>query len=185
MTTFNHFPIGPVASGDNWQVCKFPVELLDVVSTFHYMENWSFSLEHLDRGQGSHGLTLVIELQTPNSYTDPKRRRITVHHLFPVPPAAYNRQSWRRWLLEMILLVHTHEACEFFEEPCPKCEGAGWLETDFDTHTTEPCDGQGCHQGFVKPFAPNHGPGYDPYRIVEYENNIARTTLFTGEVKDG
>lgn len=177
-------------AGDNWQRCQYPLELLDVVSTFHYMENWTFSVEHLDRGQGSEGLTLVIELQTPNSYgdTDPHRRLITVHHLFPVPPAAFNRQSWRRWLLDRILDVHTHEACEFFSEPCPMCKGRGvWAGTfarrDGTKGTEFKCEAPGCHDGYIKPFAPNHGPGYDPYRIVEYETDLARRTQFTGQVK--
>lgn len=33
----------------------------------------------------------------------------------PVPAAAYNEQSWTRWLLEQILLVEKHEAMEFFK----------------------------------------------------------------------
>lgn len=60
-----------------------------------------------------------------------------VAHLFIVPAAAYDKRSWQRWLLDQHLLIESHEACEFFE-----------------------VDG-------VKPYAPSHGHGQDPYMIRE------------------
>lgn len=135
----------------NEQVAPYPHELGDLVRGLRYKQGWSFSLEDLDRGQGSVGLTLVVRVTTTNSY--PPHQTIRIAHYFPVPPAAYTVTSWRRWLLDQVLLVERHEACEFFE-----------------------LDGE-------KPYAPNHGPGEDPYRITELTTDEARRTSFRGEVK--
>jgi hypothetical protein len=76
-----------------------------------------------------------------------------VRHFFPVPPATYNRQSWERWVFDCIMKIELHEACEFFEV------------------------------NKVKPYAPTHGPGDDPYVVVQYATDEQRRTLFTGTVK--
>jgi hypothetical protein len=77
-----------------------------------------------------------------------------VQHSMPVPPAAFDRRSWQRWLLDQVLLVERHEACEFFQ-----------------------IDGK-------RPYAPLHQPGSDPYMIVaESSTNEERRTNFRGELK--
>lgn len=76
-----------------------------------------------------------------------------VMHYFPVPPAAYVTGSWQRWLLEQVLMVERHEAMEFFT-----------------------VDG-------VKPYAPNHGPGQDPYSIKELTTDTDRRTSYLGELR--
>lgn len=58
-------------------------------------------------------------------------------HYFIVPAASYNEKAWRRWVFECILKVEQHEAMEFY-----KVDG-------------------------VRPFAPRHGPGHNPYDFVE------------------
>lgn len=78
-----------------------------------------------------------------------------IMHYMPVPPANYNRPSWMRWLFEQFLLVERHEAAEFFT-----------------------IDGE-------HPFAPNHGPGWDPYIITQLTTDLDRRTQFTGKVKEG
>lgn len=77
---------------------------------------------------------------------------MTVRHLFGVPAAAYNRASWCRWLFEQFLLVERHEAMEFFTI------------------------------GDEKPYAPNHGPGWDPYLVTQLTADLDRRTSFLGEV---
>jgi len=197
--------------GDNNQHGPYPHPLLDCLGELSDPRpEWKITLEHLDRGQGSEGLTLVIELYTRNSYRrehidkcpaldtvfDPNNRIchwecrcwITVHHLFPLPPAAYNKQSWRRWLLDQMRLVNDHETSEFFSTTCPHCEGKGKYMGKFTKRSGEigtewtcpHCKGR----GFIMPFAPNHAEGYDPYRIVEYESDLARTTPFNQRVED-
>ena len=98
------------------QVAPFPYELADLVSKLEYRPGWTFELSHdLDRGQGSRGLTLVIVSQGYDTYHPDRGETYRVAHLMPVPPAAYDRRSWQRWLLEQLLLVERHEACEFFQ----------------------------------------------------------------------
>lgn len=77
-----------------------------------------------------------------------------VMHYMIVPAASYDQLSWRRWLFDQIGDVETHERCEHFEI-------AG-----------------------EKPFAPNHGPGRDPYTVFEYASDQDRRTSFRGEVKE-
>lgn len=78
-----------------------------------------------------------------------------VNHLFIVPAAAYDERSWRRWLFERFHDVELHECAEFFTV------------------------------GGVKPYAPSHGPGNDPYLIREVGTELDRRTSFRGEVNDG
>lgn len=79
--------------------------------------------------------------------------RRAVAHYFIVPAAAYDERSWRRWLFDRIRDIETHEAMEFFQ-----------------------IDGE-------RPYAPNHGPGRDPYTVHEIGTDADRRTSFRGEVK--
>jgi hypothetical protein len=54
-----------------------------------------------------------------------------------VPAASYDKRAWTRWVLDQVLLVESHECCEFFK------------------------------LGGNRPFSPNHGPGRNPYSILE------------------
>lgn len=179
------------------QTAPYPTALDDLVRHFHFLPGWQFRLNHVNRDKNpageviASGLTLDIitfgydsyhlpdrpewvgiDRYTPTvcttcneswpceAYADPNdpdgpRDPYQVHHYRIVPAATYNAQSWRRWLLEQCLAVLQHEACELFV-----------IEDD---------DGNKTH-----PFAPNHGPGFDPYRIIEYETDEARRTSFRG-----
>jgi hypothetical protein len=108
--------------------------LARLVERVTYKPGWRFSLEEVSRGQGCEGLTLMIGATVRNSFADVN---VDVLHLMPVPPAAYDEPTWRRWILEQILLVEKHEALEFFR-----------------------VDGD-------QAFFPNHDPGKDPYAIIE------------------
>jgi len=77
----------------------------------------------------------------------------SVIHYFPVPAATYDDRSWRRWILHCLIKIETHEACEF-------------LQIDDE-----------------RPFAPNHGPGRDPYTIFDYATDDDRRTSFQGIVR--
>lgn len=134
------------------QIFVYPTILKYLVDSLTYKDNVTFALITMGRGQGSEGLTLRVRIRTPNSYNPAEMR--TVDHLFPVPPAAYDERSWRRWLLDQVLLMERHEACEFFEI-------AG-----------------------VKPYAPSHGPGNDPYLIREVGTDEDVRTSNRGIVKD-
>lgn len=132
------------------QTAPYPVVLWQLVERLQYKPGWRFTLEDLDRGQGSKGLTLVIRVRTPDSYHP--EQMIGVAHYMLVPPAAYDVRSWQRWLLDQVLLVERHEACEFFQ-----------LEGD-------------------RPYAPSHGPGNDPYLVREVGSVEDQRTSFRGEL---
>lgn len=132
------------------QVAADPDELFALVAGLRYKAGWTFDLSDLDRGQGSEGLTLSICITVPDAY-HPERARSVVHY-FPVPPAAYDMRSWRRWVFDRIGDVDDHERCECFE-----------------------IDGQ-------RPYAPSHGPGNDPYLIREVGTDTDVRTSFRGEM---
>jgi hypothetical protein len=78
-----------------------------------------------------------------------------VAHYMMVPAASYNERSWRRWLFDQIGLVELHERMEFFQ-----------------------LDGKAV-------YAPAHGPGNDPYLVLEYGTETDRRTSFRGELNPG
>ena len=135
------------------QRAPYPQILAKLVSGLAYKKDWRFKLQDRDRGQGSEGLTLLIQITVPDSYyPDPGHdEHITVNHFMIVPPAAFDEQSWTRWLLEQILLVEQHEACEFFM---------------IDGH---------------RRYAPHHGPGHNPYTIFDQGTADDAQTTFRGE----
>lgn len=136
------------------QVAPYPEALAELVAAWTYKPGWTFTLhDDLDRGQGSQGLTLDVVSRTYNSHHPEAGEGYRVHHYMIVPPAAFNRRSWERWLLEQCLLIERHEACEFAM-----------------------VDG-------VQPFAPNHGPGNDPYMVVTLGTEEDARTSFRGVVK--
>ena len=135
------------------QKAPYPEILKNLIDKLEYRPGWRVSLEHIDRGQGSEGLTLKILSLGYDSYHPDRGQSYRVWHYMPVPPAAYNEQSWRRWLLEQFLLVERHEACEFFK-----------------------IDGE-------RPYAPHHGPGNDPYIIFDHGTDEDVRTMYTGKVR--
>lgn len=138
----------------NYNEGPYPVELAAIVEHLEYRPLWRFTLEDLDRGQGSKGLTFCVWTTGYDTYNPDRGQTYRVVHYFPVPAAAYDYRAWRRWLLERILEVERHEACEFFV-----------------------VDGE-------RPFAPNHGPGRDPYVVLELGTDEDQRTTFRGELEE-
>lgn len=132
------------------QQAPWPSALEGLVKRLRYKDGWCFTLDTIDRGQGSVGVTLVINIRVPDSYES--GHKICVNHYMIVPAAAYDQRSWTRWLIDQILLVEQHEACEFFLI------------------------------GDERPFAPNHGPGRDPYTIMDQGLQVDAETTFRGEL---
>jgi hypothetical protein len=135
------------------QSAPYPTQLETLVNGLIYKPGWHLSLRQIDRGQGCQGLTLIVHIVQPDTYHPEKI--IRVNHYFPVPPAAYDYRSWRRWLLEQILLVERHETLEFFQ-----------------------IDG-------VRPYAPHHGPGNDPYIIIDHGSDEEMRTSYLGVTRPG
>lgn len=134
------------------QVAPYPEALEKLVESCAYRPGWTLQLEDFERDPGSAGLTLVVTTCGYNAYHTDLGETYRVNHFFPVPPATYDKRSWQRWLFEQLLLVERHEAMEFFQ-----------------------VDG-------VRPYAPSHGPGNDPYVVRELGTELDQKTRFTGEV---
>jgi len=141
------------------QTAPYPAPLAYLVDRLSYRPGWSFKLAHLDRGQGSEGLTLIITTRGYDSYHPGRGENYLVNHYMPVPPAAFDCRSWQRWLFDQLLLVERHECMEFF--------------TIHDSPGSEHC---------VKPYAPSHGPGNDPYLVREIGTDADQRTSFRGEL---
>jgi hypothetical protein len=135
-----------------YQKATWPVILEQLVAKVKYRKGWVTRLySDLDRGQGSIGCTLVITTSGYDSY-NPSEGNYRVNHYMPVPPAAYDERSWRRWLFEQFLLVERHECMEFFV-----------------------IDGK-------RPYAPHHGPGNDCYNVFDHGTDEDKRTMYTGKV---
>lgn len=141
------------ASVKNTQVAPFPSDLATIVDRLTYRPGWRCDLRMLDRGQGSEGLTFVVLTDVVDTYDPDEKMHVT--HYFPVPPAAFNRQSWLRWVLDRFIEIETHEVCEFMQ-----------------------VDG-------IRPFAPNHGPGWDPYVVRELNRPDDAEVDFRGVRDEG
>lgn len=141
-------------TGVMFQEAPYPYLLGELVSDLTYRPEWRAALEDLDRGQGSSGLTLCIYTVGYDTYNIAKGQNYRVVHYFPVPPAAYDARSWRRWLFERFLDVERHEAAEFFQI------------------------------GDERPYAPHHGPGNDPYIVFDHGTELDVKTNFRGEVSE-
>lgn len=135
------------------QYAPDPVELDAIIRQLAYKPGWTFMLydKQRDDDPPAGGATLSIVTHGKDAYHPGVERPIA--HLFIVPAATYDRESWVRWVFERVRDVETHEACEHFV-----------------------LDG-------VRPFAPRHGPGSDPYTIIQYATDEQRRTSFRGEVK--
>jgi hypothetical protein len=141
--------------GTNTQIAPFPTALQEIVDIMEYRPGWRFKLEHIQRDDptaehsGAEGLTFIVITMGYDTYHPERGEHYGVYHYFVVPAATYNRESWLRWVLDQLVKVETHEACEFFRL------------------VPETVPGEPDEERAVRPFAPNHGPGWDPYGIRE------------------
>lgn len=162
------------------QVAPYPDELASLVRGLRYRRHLGWRVWLDDNCQRDHpgvhsgearGMTLIVQRRGPNSYN--LAEVMLVNHYFAVPAATYNRQSWMRWLFDQLGKVDDHERMEDFvlreEEP------GGYALAD------------GSHADYLdtRPFAPNHGPGWDPYLVTVERTSEDRRTSFRGEVKPG
>jgi hypothetical protein len=143
----------------NRQEAPYPHVLADLVSKLKYRSGWSVNLVDMPRDRDqegkvlARGLTLRITTVGYDTYHPERGETYRVAHFMPVPAATYNRQSWMMWLLQQFIKVEQHEACEFFQ-----------------------IDGK-------RPYAPHHGPGFDPYMIFVHGDDVDARTMYTGKVR--
>lgn len=99
-------------------------------------------------------LRLVIRVWGENSACPEKHERYGVDNYFPVPAATYNERTWRRWVFEMSRRTMNHELGEWTR----------W--------------------GDLRPFAPLHGPGEDPYTVHEFRPPIDQFVTQDGTIRE-
>jgi hypothetical protein len=166
----------------NVQDAPYPTILAGLVERLRLDPGWRVWLSEETRDTGSpeqgHGLTLTIGTLTFDTYHPELGRRYAVLHTFAVPPATYNEQSWTRWLFERYVDVLRHEGMEFFRI-MPECDCGERGYTGYGAH--EPACPVIREEPF-RPYAPNHGPGNDPYVVRELTTDVDRRTQFTGNV---
>lgn len=155
----------------NTQGAPWPTELEEIVNKLQYRPGWRFKLEDIERDPATDehaatsGLTFIVMTLGYDTYHPERGEHYGVYHYFIVPAATYNRESWLRWVLDQLIKVETHEACEFFRirEQDPK--GDDYVDR--------------------RPFAPNHGPGWDPYQVRELNYVKDAETTFRGDRREG
>lgn len=136
------------------QQAPYPEALQTLVDNIKYRPGWVFNLDHIDRGQGSVGLTLIVTSLGYDTYHPERGESYQVNHYFIVPAAGFNEPSWLIWIHKCLVEIETHECNEFLQI------------------------------GDERPFAPHHGPGWDPYATFIHGEDIDRRTNFRGEVQD-
>jgi hypothetical protein len=83
--------------------------LADLLADFTYQPGWTFTLWHLE---GETVLAIDHDTVDTNQPDTPR----TIGHRFARFTEPADRPTARRWLLDRIIDVHTHEACEWFTE---------------------------------------------------------------------
>lgn len=160
------------------QSAPYPHALAELVLTCRYRPGWRVDLadmirDHVDPADDSSdelagGLTLTITTHGYDSRNTDSGQNYRVRHLFIVPAATYTPDSWRRWLFERFVEVELHEAMEFFVLR-HETEGGYTL-----------MDGSQADHYDERPYAPNHGPGENPYVVHDATTAVARRTTFRG-----
>jgi hypothetical protein len=102
-------------------------------------------------------LRLYIRIDGVNNYDH--SQPFIVNHVHPVPTTTFNEKSWRRWIFEQCLRTMNHELGESLR--------FGPLGNE------------------VRPFAPMHGPGEDPYTVHEWRSETDALTTQDGSVRAG
>lgn len=98
---------------------------------------------------------LVITIKGVNNYDHSKP--FTVSHWHPVPIATFSERVWRRWIFDQCIRTMNHEIGESLR---------------FGPEE-------------LRPFAPMHGPGEDPYTVHEWRPESDALTIQDGSLREG
>lgn len=98
---------------------------------------------------------LVIQIAGVNNYDHSEP--FVVNHYHAVPITTYNEKSWRRWIFEQCIRTMNHELGESLR----------------------------FGEDEVRPFAPMHGPGEDPYTVHEWRPESDALTTQNGTLREG
>lgn len=135
----------------------------------------------LVRDDDSNYAVLYVFTHNPNTYR-PEEIRHTRHE-FVVPVATYNKAAWTRWVFDRIVSIELHETCESFQvvehdavQPDDECLDCKHQRTRHDGRNSTCADCEGpdntyrhrfvwAGPRYVRPYAPHHGNGWDPYTV--------------------
>jgi hypothetical protein len=98
---------------------------------------------------------LVITIAGVDNYDHSRRR--TISHFHPVPICTYSVRAWRRWIFDHCIATMNHEIGESLR---------------FGPEE-------------LRPFAPMHGPGENPYTVHEIRPEIDALTTQDGSLRAG
>ncbi len=100
---------------------------------------------------------LRITLITNDNY-DPEDGAYRLNHFHPVPAGVtYNAATWRRWIFDQCIRTMQHELGEALRFGAEE----------------------------LRPFAPMHGPGEDPYTVHEWRPEKDALTTQDGSLREG
>jgi hypothetical protein len=175
------------------QVAPFPHDLAAAVEELRYLEPpWRIELADAERGQGCSGLTLSVFPDKPDSYHP--ERHVNTLFTFPVPAAAFNRESWEEWLWGRIEDVENHERAENFkfvtscphgDDTCPCQDGA---LCHYEGDDPMPCPRTAlvgcttCVREYRRPFKPAHPDGWDPSVVRSVVSETVTNTPNAGRL---
>lgn len=158
------------------QEAPYPQDLWDAVTELRYGEPpWLVTLADEARGQECSGLTLSIYPDKPDSYHPDQHVR--TRFVYPVPAAAFNRESWEEWLWARFAETEDHERAENFKFRTLARPDIGDVCTcghkatyhDGRSSVCQLCDGVDHRFEFAvprfddrRPFKPAHTDGWDP-----------------------
>ena len=175
-------------NGPMTQYAPWPSDLEALVAKTRYRHGWRFALVSGQRdpadthGNSAGGLTLEITTLSANSHHQAECDHCgttissyRVIHSFIVPAATWTMNDWLAWLMDRIEDVELHEAREFFR--LEWTDATVTIGSTVDEVSTEKVNRS------EQPFAPNHGPGRDPYRRYSYASDEDRRTSFRGITK--
>lgn len=151
------------------QYAPYPVELEKLVGRLKYRPGWRFALRDVERDpEDTHsgsagGLTFEVYALTMDAYHANLKMQRYTRHLFVVPAATYNAIAWLEWIGQCLDLIEQHERCEFMRLG----NGDSYEFNDED----------------MRPFAPLHGPGDNPYVVHHLASDLQRRTSWQGVVK--
>lgn len=185
----------PSAKNHLTQEAPWPDELEALVLScrFKAHEHWSVHLDPaFPRDQDpqtkqtiGRGATLIVTTRGYDTYHPDRGRTYGVNHFFIVPAATYTRDAWDRWLFDQFAKVMLHETMEeYVQEVCGHCGAFPDSTGDHSCSCPEPDHGKCGHSptAHVRPFAPLHAPGADPYTVHHYATDELKRTRPSGEI---
>lgn len=173
------------------QRAPWPHDLVAAVAELNHFPGWHFTLLEEDRGQGCSGLTLSIFPDHADSYHP--EQHVRTRFIYPVPAAAFNRESWEEWIWQCLVETDDHERAENFRfgaeerRPFKPAHSDGWNPGVVRTVVSETVTNTPNAGRLVKvpcPLCPHHHSGrMGEHFTIEHVYACAETDCRCGEAE--